>query len=387
MTESATAYTNETDNVLAGRQLGERLQAQLSGPPDAVILFASSRYDYELLLGSLTESCKPGVLVGCSSAGEFVSGQQGEGAASAVALRSKNMQFTASVGRNLHESRKNAAAELAASFRGVTDHQFPHRAALLLADALAGYTDELIEELSLQTSGNYRFFGGGAGDDAKFSKTHVFCGTKAYTDAVVALEMLSRKQIGIGVSHGWKSSGEPLRVTEVEGMRLISLNAAPAVEAFEEHAEKTGQTFDRSNPIPFFLHNVLGIDTGSGFKLRVPLAVNEDGSIACASDIPDGATLRIMSTSSASASEAAVAATTSALKQLGDDTPQVALFFDCVATRLRMGKEFGDEMNALQQTLGDIPFAGCNTYGQIARSEGQFSGFHNCTATVAVIPE
>jgi hypothetical protein len=30
--------------------------------------------------------------------------------------------------------------------------------------------------------------------------------------------------------------------------------------------------------------------------------------------------------------------------------------------------------------------AGCNTFGQIARGEGQFSGFHNCTAVVCIIP-
>jgi len=31
-------------------------------------------------------------------------------------------------------------------------------------------------------------------------------------------------------------------------------------------------------------------------------------------------------------------------------------------------------------------FVGCNTYGQIARAEGQFGGFHNCTAVVCVLP-
>jgi len=67
--------------------------------------------------------------------------------------------------------------------------------------------------------------------------------------------------------------------------------------------------------------------------------------------------------------------------------PQVALFFDCVATRLRMGAAFGVEMDALQHALGDIDYAGCNTYGQIARADGQFSGFHNCTATIALLPE
>jgi hypothetical protein len=51
-----------------------------------------------------------------------------------------------------------------------------------------------------------------------------------------------------------------------------------------------------------------------------------------------------------------------------------------------MGKEFDLEMDAMKEALGHAKFAGCNTYGQIARVEGQFSGFHNCTATVCVFP-
>ena len=31
-------------------------------------------------------------------------------------------------------------------------------------------------------------------------------------------------------------------------------------------------------------------------------------------------------------------------------------------------------------------YVGCNTHGQIARAEGQFGGFHNCTAVVCVLP-
>jgi len=64
-----------------------------------------------------------------------------------------------------------------------------------------------------------------------------------------------------------------------------------------------------------------------------------------------------------------------------------ALFFDCVATRLRLGKEFGMELESLAAELGAVPYAGFTTYGQIARAEGQFSGFHNCTAVVRIIPE
>jgi hypothetical protein len=74
------------------------------------------------------------------------------------------------------------------------------------------------------------------------------------------------------------------------------------------------------------------------------------------------------------------------MSQMGGAKAGPTLFFDCVATRLRMGREFGLEMQALQSALGGSNYVGCNTYGQIARVEGQFSGFHNCTATVAVFP-
>ena len=147
-------------------------------------------------------------------------------------------------------------------------------------------------------------------------------------------------------------------------------------------------TFDREAPLPFFLHNVLGIDTGSGHRLRVPLSVGADGSVTCASEIPVGAKVHIMATDVDSTVEAARRATESAIAALGGKKPRVALFFDCVATRLRMGEAFSHELDALGELLGPaVTYLGCNTHGQIARAEGQFGGFHNCTAVVCLLPE
>jgi hypothetical protein len=116
--------------------------------------------------------------------------------------------------------------------------------------------------------------------------------------------------------------------------------------------------------------------------------VLDGGAVACASEIPVGAKVHIMKTTSSSAVEAAARATKSALSGLRGHRPKAALFFDCVATRLRMGDEFGLELEALGELIGNAAeYAGCNTHGQIARAEGQFGGFHNCTAVVCVFPE
>ena len=383
---SVVVHTNVPDSREAGHALGSQIAEALDTPPEAIILFVSPLYDQQELLKAFKQVCSASIIVGCSSAGEFTSSIQGEGLACALALSSPEMHFAAGIGRGLRENPVQAAKELIASFAGTSTHAYRHRSALILTDALPGQVDELVEQLTLLTAGNYQFFGGGAGDNGQFRFTPVFYDSEVVSDAVVALEILSNKPLGVGVRHGWQPAGQKMRVTEVDGMRLVSLNATPAVEIFRQYAEGTGQLFDPAEPLPFFLHNILGIDTGFGYKLRVPLAVDTDGTILCAAEIPSGAAISFMRTNTDSAAEAASSAARAAIQQLGGQQAEVALFFDCVATRLRMGKEFGFELDAIQNTLGSARYIGCNSHGQIARSEGQFNGFHNCTAVVCLIP-
>lgn len=388
MTQTVVVHTDSPESGAAGRSLGEQISRAFRGQrPDALIVFVSSRYEYPDMLRAIDGACHPALLIGCSSAGEFTGPAARQHSACAVALRSSEMRFAAGLGRDLSADRTAAARALVGSFHGLTGHDYVFRTALILTDALAGHADELVEALTLLTAGTYQLVGGGAGDDAQFHRTHVFYGTEAVPDAAVGLEILSNKPLGIGVHHGWQPATPGMRVTAAEGMRLISLNALPAVQAFEAHARATGESFDPSNPLPFFLHHVLGIDTGVGYKLRVPLAVNPDGSILCAAEVPLGATVNIMTAEGTSPGAAAEKAIQTAVDRLSGHRPAGALFFDCVATRLRMGREFGFELGAIERALGSAPFAGCNTYGQIARAEGQFSGFHNCTAVVCVLPE
>lgn len=385
--EAVSVSTAEVDSALAGRALAEQISSSLGGRADAIIVFAAPQYHHRELLRALNDGCSPALIVGASSAGEFTNNSLGVGLATALAIKDPEARFGAVVGKHLKSDPAVAARTMVEGFRGHSELSFAHRSALVLTDALAGYADALTDELTLATAGEYQFFGGGAGDNAAFQRTTVFYGTEVLTDAAVALEILSRKPIGIGVSHGWEPASEPFRVTEAEGLRLVSLNGLPAADAFEEHASATGETLDRASPIPFFLQNILGIETGNGYRLRVPLAIDDDGSIHCAAEVPVGSLVRVMKSSNRSAAEAAGRATDAAIAAIGEGTPKAALFFDCVATRLRCGPHFAAELDAVTNKIGDAALVGCNTHGQIARAEGQFEGFHNCTAVVCVFSD
>ncbi|MBA2238926.1 MAG: FIST domain protein, partial [Lysobacter sp.] len=265
-TEHIAAHTTHVDPRAAGEDLAQQINRAFSAAPDAIVLFASSSFDHTVLLETIQEQCRPGVLVGASSAGEFTNTAHGTGSASVLAIRSDDLMISAGLGKGIRGDSRRAAGDIVADFKGMQGKRYPYRAALIMTDALAGHAEEFVEEMTRLTSGRYLLAGGGAGDDANFSRTHVFFGTQIHTDAAVALELLSMKPLGVGVGHGWEPSSAALRATEVDGMTVRGFNGLPAVEAFERHAEATGQVLDRGNPLPFFLHNILGGETGDGYR-------------------------------------------------------------------------------------------------------------------------
>jgi hypothetical protein len=353
-----------------------------------MLVFASPEHNLQRLLTSLKSGCNPGVLGGATSAGEFGDNKAGQGAVSVFAIKHPDMRFRISVGKNISGNPQQAAAEVVAGFSGINTSDFPYRVGILMADCLGGYMEEFISHLTLLTGGKYQFFGGGAGDDGKFKKTYVLAGTEAFENAAVGIEVLSLKPLGIGAQHSWKPVGSALRVTEAKGSVLRSLNAEPAADVFTRHAKNTNQPLNEAEPLPFFLHNILGIQIGTTYKLRVPLSILPDRSVACAAELPVGTVSHIMETNSEAARCAGKEAVLSAMEQMDSQEIGGALFFDCVATRLRMGKEFGGALQGVQETLGlKVPLVGCNTYGQIVRMAGQYHAFHNCTAVVCLFPK
>ena len=69
MTRTATVYTDRTESRDAGHHLGVQVRETLGDQtPDVVIVFASSRFEYEPLLTALKDACHPQLIVGSSSA-------------------------------------------------------------------------------------------------------------------------------------------------------------------------------------------------------------------------------------------------------------------------------------------------------------------------------
>lgn len=157
ITKVATSHANSGAGQNVGEVLSGLLLEKLGGDkPDVVIVFASPDLDLPALLASIDAACTPGVMVGCSSSGEFSGCATNSGSVSAMAIRSDDILFNAGLGKGLRESRADAVDQVMSVFRGANHTDFPYRSALLLTDALAGLTEELIDEITIRTGGTYQ---------------------------------------------------------------------------------------------------------------------------------------------------------------------------------------------------------------------------------------
>ena len=76
-----------------------------------------------------------------------------------------------------------------------------------------------------------------------------------------------------------------------------------------------------------------------------------------------------------------------AKKKAGNTKLSGALIFDCVCRGLLLGKDFSMAVDEFKNVLGSIPILGWETYGEICFAPGEFSGFHNTTSAVLLLPE
>lgn len=375
----------------AGREAAQRALDRLDGaPPKLALVFISPDQDYARALEGVRAITKDTPLIGCSTAGEFSNLGPHAGSVGVSLLGSDEMEVRVGMAEAYTADVSAAARQATKNFIGddesVTSRGLTGRTMFLLTDGLVGQAEQVIDELLVRMGMRYQLFGGAAADNAKFQQTHVFVDDQVVSNAFVCAEILTPTAFGIGMSHGWRPSGPKMRVTGSDGARLDELNGNPAWEAWEQYAANGSLYIASGSENAFLMDHIVGIDSPDGHKLRVPLARQPDGSLICAAEVPEGSVVQIMEADRDAVISAGGRALCEARKKVGDATIAGALMFECVATRLRLGDSFGDEVAGMSRELAGSPLLGCNSYGQLARVHGEFTGLMDATALACLVP-
>jgi hypothetical protein len=387
----ATAIAGGPADAVA-EMLVRSLRRDLAGQPPALLLvFASLDQPLDEVLPPLRAAFPGATLLGCSTAGEFTEKGHHKRATAALAVAG-NLQVFAGLGRALGKDPAAAAHQATASIPGQVEG-YSHRTALVLLDPLAGNGEEATLHVAALLGAEVPLAGGAAGDYLHMDTTQVAVDDEVAADALAVAVLFSQQPLGIGVCHGHRPLSEPLQVTRAVGNVVHQIEGRPAWRVWKEHTrahslargvdpeELTGDDIRA-----YLLRYEAGLAAGEGYKIRAPLALEEDGSMRFACGIPQGSILRITEGDPPGQVESAREAARRARRQLHSGEIAGAVVFDCICRNLILGDDFDEAVRGISEALEGAPLAGFETYGEIALDVGELSGFHNTTTVVLAFP-
>jgi hypothetical protein len=285
-----------------------------------------------------------------------------------------------------HDPRGAAARASADAFTAL-DPEAGQPLLLLLYDADSGPHGDLVSGAYEIVGPRVPIAGGGAnapvGARPRIAPQQYAAGG-AHRDAVVAVGLVTRAAIGIGVGTGCELETLPAIVTRSDGRRILGLNGRSAEDEYLDaigsgRRELSDADFERLA----VLHPLAQLELGGRIRPRHVRGRAPAGGLLCAAAIPENAAVAFGEQSPRGIVASARTAMRDAIAPL-EERASAALVFDCAARRRVLGIDPQAEVDALTSTLGTgRPLVGLYTRGEVARMRGATGDLNHAVVIVA----
>jgi len=277
-------------------QAVQEFHAAVTQPDMAlVVFFCSSEYDLDVLAAEMRRLFAGIQVVGCTTAGEI--GPAGYRQHSLSGASFPVGSFTAVSGLLDRLSQFDIASghvfaqSLLQRLEGKVPQAGPDNSfALLLIDGLS-MREDLATHALQKALGKIGLFGGSAGDDLKFAKTHVYCDGSFHSDSAVLTLISTTLPFRIFKTQHFVATDKRLVITEADpATRTIrEINGLPAAE---EYARMVGVDVQDLGPMHFAI-SPLVVTMGGTDYVRAIQKANPDGSLTFFCAIEEGLVLRV----------------------------------------------------------------------------------------------
>lgn len=363
--------------------------------PDALIVFAAPKFNHKKLLNGIISITKDAPMIGGTTAGEISTFGLSVNSVVIMALKSKDIEFYAGIGKGIGKNEEGAGKELAKNILKKAAKKNA-KTLIIFPDGLAGDGLKIIKGAQKILGEDFEIVGGSLGDEAKFKNTYQYYNGEVYQDTVVGMLLCgSSITTATGVRSGWESVGSRVKCTKAKGNVVYKFGDKPALEVYKGLLGS-----ERAKKLPAIgLEYPMGlvdqrakIEGYDYFQIRCPLAVNEkDGSVTFAASIPEGNEVTLTYSSRTSVINGAKLSAQQAKKTLGSAKPRLILMFSCVARKMVLGRRTNEEINSVKKVFGKgIPIIGFYTYGEIGPIDKRVPSlrstrWHNETVVIYVL--
>jgi hypothetical protein len=350
-----------------------------------VVALVAPHFDLATIAEGLYEALPDTQVIGCTTSGEISTDGAMANALVLWALGGDAIRVATGSGQGDDLGLRNAATKAAQCLDEL--ERKSNTVMMILTDGLCGDQMEVVRGAYDVAAIDVPLVGGCAGDNLAKHCTRQIHGRRVLTQSVVAAAISSDRPLGIGVSHGWTATSEPMLVTGSKGNILSSLEDMPALDVYLDFFNppeevKTDQTafaaFAATHPIGIRRRDKIEMRHIAGFNLQTR-------ELITIAEVPQGALAFLTEGDFHSVLDAAAQSVQSAMAALKGEEAVGLFLFDCVSRRAVFTEDrVHEETDLITSTCGNIPMAGFYTYGEICRTKGA-GGFHNQTLVTLAI--
>jgi len=255
----------------------------------------------------------------------------------------------------------------------------PHGNTLFMVfDAMVATIASILDDLYLCLADHVRYMGVNAGSETFQPMPCLFDNKRVTQNGVLA--MLLKNHPGAVVEHCYLAPERMISATSTEGNRIITIDWRPAFEVYQEAVEaEYGIKIDRNNFYQLAVHFPFGIMRANGeILVRMPVALEEDGSVFCVGEVPPNAVLTLLQAPEVDSVQTVDKLTAGLRNLYGTVAGLDLLTFYCAGRRIHLGDQADNELLELKRRSGAARIAGAISLGEIGHSmQWGYPFFHN----------
>ena len=250
----------------------------------------------------------------------------------------------------------------------------------LVFDSMVKTISSILENIYEEFADELFYMGVNAGSEGFQPMECLFDNDTLVQDGVLAMTIPDYP--GGVVEHGYRVPEKLRLATSTKGNRIMSISLRNAFEVYQEILkDQFNVTLTRDNFYQYSVHFPFGIIRANNEVIvRIPVQLEEDGTLFCVGEVPANETLTVLEASEASSLE-----TIESLKNglSGERYPYYMLFY-CAGRRLHLGERASEELLNLKNALSGSQSYGALSLGEIGTSrKGDYPLFHNAALVLS----
>lgn len=247
----------------------------------------------------------------------------------------------------------------------------------MIFDAMVPNLGSLLEALYLDLANNVDYSGVCAGSESFQPMPCLFDETRVFGGGMVGV--LLPGDVPTAMAHGFTQPERAMSATSTDGNRIAMIDWEPAFSVYQRVIKaEYGIDLTRENFYHYAVHFPFGLQCANGeVVVRIPVGLNDDGSLYCVGEVPENALLVLLK-----APEAGADGCLDVLLDRMSAAPdhRKLLTFYCAGRRMHLAEGAERELKQLTDVGRFDRIGGAMSLGEIGSiRRGGYPMFHNAT--------